>query len=223
MDFLYQDEALLVVNKPAGLLVHPTRGARDRRTCMSLVRDAVGQHVFPIHRLDRGTSGVLVLCRSSVDARLVCRQFEQRTVEKVYWAVTRGWLTEAGVQEGPIDGKPARTEYSPVSTCEVPLAVGRFPTARYSLVEVRPRTGVNHQIRRHLRRLNHPVVGDTKHGDKDHNLALAEHFSLRRLALHAARLDLVHPRSQENLRLTAPLPLDLKDFLESLGLAFRVP
>ncbi|MGE0496028.1 MAG: pseudouridine synthase [Vulcanimicrobiota bacterium] len=217
LEVLYQDEHLCVVLKPAGLVVHPTRGADDRVTCMSLVRDMLDQWVYPIHRLDRGTSGVLVFPLSSEDARVIGRAFAEHRVEKVYYAVTRGWVGE-GVETSEIDGKTAETTYRCLARTEVAIPVEPHSSARYSLVEARPRSGVHHQIRRHLRRAGHPILGDTRHGHKGHNEMVRERFGFERLALHAGRLVLPHPRTEEPLLLEAPLTPDLQRLLAQLGL-----
>ncbi|MCA9792930.1 MAG: tRNA pseudouridine(65) synthase TruC [Candidatus Eremiobacteraeota bacterium] len=217
LEVLYQDDWLCAILKPAGVLVHPTRGADDRVTCLSLVRDMLGQWVYPIHRLDRGTSGVLVFPLSSEDAREVGRAFAEHRVEKVYYAVTRGWV-EDGVQASELDGKTAETSYRCLARTEVPIPVDPHPSARYSLVEARPSSGVYHQIRRHLRRAGHPILGDTRHGHKGHNQMAREHFGFERLALHAGRLVLPHPRTGQPLCLEAPTTPDLRQLFYELKL-----
>ncbi|HEY0783640.1 MAG TPA: pseudouridine synthase, partial [Thermoanaerobaculia bacterium] len=163
MPILYQDDALVVVDKPSGLVVHRGWG-QDRVVAMTLVREALGRHVFPVHRLDRGTSGALVFALSPEIARLLQQRFEAGLVEKRYLALVRGVPPETGVIDHPIprepDGPrvPAVTEFHRLATFE-----------RYALLEVVPKTGRLHQIRRHLKHLSHPLIGDVRYGKGEHN------------------------------------------------------
>jgi tRNA pseudouridine65 synthase len=218
---LADDEAMVVVNKPSGLLVHRTREADDDVALLQLARDATGgAHLFPVHRLDRGASGVLVLARTPESARLLHEQFEDGGALKTYWALVRGQPPDEGVIDHPIprrqDGPrvPAVTGYRRLATVALdsPEREGR-----YSLVEARPRSGRLHQIRRHLKHLGHPVVGDVEHGRREHNVLCRERFGLARLALHAWALELTHPLSRERVRFQAPLPDDLRRALEAMG------
>lgn len=219
LDILYRDEWLLAVHKPSGLLVHPTREAPDTTTCMQLARDQVGAYVYPVHRLDRGTSGVLLFCLDSASAGVVAAAFRERTVEKEYRALVRGWTVIEGTADGPIDGRPATTAFHRLATAEVEIPVGPFPTARYSLLEVRPRTGVRHQIRRHLRRLSHPLVGDVTYGDGAHNRMFRREFGVHRLVLLARELRLAHPVSGEWLAIRAAPDPELVRLFHRLNLA----
>lgn len=217
---LYQDKHLIAVNKPAGWLVH--RSWLDRhetRFVMQTVRDQIGQHVFTVHRLDRPTSGVLLMALSSDVARKLSQQFEQHQVQKTYHAVVRGYvlqgdtidyaLTEeldrladkyANPDKGP---KPAVSHYQPLAQVEMPVAIGRYDTARYSLLELKPETGRKHQLRRHMAHIRHPIIGDTAHGDLRQNRGMAQHFACQRLMLHASHLQLLHPVTAEPLQISA--------------------
>jgi tRNA pseudouridine65 synthase len=220
VELLYLDDDLVAVDKPAGVLVHRTGLAPDRHTLLQAVRDRVGGRVYPVHRLDRGTSGVLLFARSPEVAGRVGLAFRQHQVEKVYLAAVRGWTDESGEVDYPVD--PARshralTRYRTLDRVELPFAVGPYATARYSLVEARPLTGQRHQIRRHFKHLRHPVLGDREYGDRQHNRFLAQTFGLQRLCLVARRLVLAHPRTGQPLVLEAPLGRDLEGFLAALG------
>ncbi|MDO4694944.1 MAG: pseudouridine synthase [Eikenella sp.] len=217
---LYQDEACLAVCKPAGMLIH--RSAIDRRETvflMQTLREQIGGHVYPVHRLDRPTSGVVLFARDSEAARLLTAQFERREVEKVYWAVVRGWPPERGRIDHPLKtladplGEPwadpdkaaqaARTDYRTLARAELPFASHpRHPTSRYAWLEVRPHTGRQHQIRRHLKHIFHPIVGDTTHGDLRQNHAVAAFCGNRRLLLHARALSFRSPQKPD-CRITA--------------------
>lgn len=222
LDILYQDEYLIAVNKPAGMLVH--RSWLDRHETqfvMQTLRDQIGQHVFPIHRLDRPTSGVLLFALNSEIAKLLCEQFEQKQVEKSYLAVVRGYLKELGRIDYPLkvqldkiadkfaqqDKAPqeAITDYEGLNVVEMPYGVGRYQTSRYSLVRLIPHTGRKHQLRRHLKHIFHPILGDTQYGDLHQNRALTEHTGVHRLMLHAETLAFIHPITKNWLKITAPL------------------
>lgn len=219
---LYQDEYLVAVDKPSGMLVH--RSFLDKHETMFVMqtlRDQIGQHVFPVHRLDRPTSGVLVFALSGEVARLLGEQQEQKCWRKHYLAVIRGFLTEGGELDYALkeeldkiadkfsrdDKAPqaALTRYQPLQQIELPIPVSKYPAARYSLVALQPITGRKHQLRRHLAHLRHPIVGDTSHGDGKHNRLFQQHFNCRRLMLVAKQLTLPHPITAEPLLLTAGL------------------
>lgn len=158
-------------------------------------RDFVGQHVYPVHRLDAGTSGVLLMALDSKTASRLAQLFQGRQVEKTYHAVVRGWAPDDGVIDVPLDsdlnGAPIEswTSYKRLGRIEIPEAVGRrHATARYSWLEVSPRTGRYHQIRRHLNRIAHPILGDAVHGDSHHNRFFRERLGLGGLCLKAHRL-----------------------------------
>ncbi len=216
MTLLYQDEYLIAINKPAGFHVHPHenplhRVSRDKICLYQARRMMGGQHVFPVHRLDAATSGVLLFALSSEVARLICHQFAQRIPQKTYHAVVRGFTQP----EGSIDLEleldstgekvPARTVYKTLAYLELPHPVGKkFATARYSLMEIYPETGRYHQIRRHFNRISHPLLGDAVHGDSHHNRFFREFLGISGLCLKATRLDLPHPVSGIKLSIKAP-------------------
>ncbi|NBI43127.1 tRNA pseudouridine(65) synthase TruC [[Haemophilus] felis] len=222
LDILYQDEALIAVNKPAGMLVHRSwLDIQETEFVMQKLRDQIGQYVYPIHRLDRPTSGVLLFALSSEMANLLCEQFEQRQVEKTYLAVVRGYLTGAARIDYPLkvqldkvadkfaqlDKAPqsAITDYQGLCTVEMPYAVKKYATTRYSLVRLTPQTGRKHQLRRHLKHIFHPILGDTQYGDLHQNRALTAHTGVQRLMLHAESLVITHPFSQQKIHIQAGL------------------
>lgn len=222
LEILYQDEWLVAVNKPSGWLVHRSWLDRDEKVVvMQTVRDQIGQHVFTVHRLDRPTSGVLLMGLSSDVGRRLAQQFESHQIKKHYHAIVRGWLEGDAKLDYPLREEldkigdkysradkapqPALTRYRGVAVCEMSVAIGRYASARYSLVALAPRTGRKHQLRRHMAHLRHPVIGDSKHGDLRHNRAAAEHFGCNRLMLHASQLELTHPVTGEPLRIEAGL------------------
>ncbi|MFB5745815.1 tRNA pseudouridine(65) synthase TruC [Cedecea sp. S5-13] len=240
LEIIYQDEWLVAVNKPSGWLVHRSWLDRHEKVVvMQTVRDQIGQHVFTVHRLDRPTSGVLLMGLSSEVGRLLSQQFEQHQMQKRYHAVVRGWLEDEAVLDYPLveeldkiadkfsdqdkAPQPAVTHYRGLATVEMPVAVGRYTTARYSLVELEPKTGRKHQLRRHLSHLRHPIIGDSKHGDLRQNRGAAEHFGCERLMLHASQLSLNHPVTGEPLTIRAGLDDTWMQMLTKFGWRGQLP
>ncbi len=229
LDILYNDGAVVAVAKPSGLLVHRSSEATDRVTCMTILRDQLGARVYPAHRLDRGTSGVLLFSLDAGTARLLAEGFLNRRITKEYLTVARGYTPPSGVVDYPLAEEPgdeaveAITRFRTLGQVELPLAVGRYPTARYSLLLCEPLTGRRHQIRRHMAHLRHPIIGDIVHGEGRHNRLFREELATRRLLLHAWRLEMPHPHGDGRLALEAPPPEDLRALLERLGWGDALP
>lgn len=229
LPLLHADADVAAFAKPSGLLVH--RGwADDAVTATDLAREALGEGVSPVHRLDRGTSGVLLFARSPAVAARLAAAFEGGAVEKVYLALVRGSPPDEGLVDHPIPRReggprvPAVTAFrtlfrAPAAAPGLPAAAAAAaaPLPPCSLVEARPRTGRLHQVRRHMKHLSHPLIGDANYGKGAINRAFAEAVGLRRLALHAASLRLAHPVTGEPLRFEAELPPDLAVPLARLG------
>ncbi|WP_318485090.1 tRNA pseudouridine(65) synthase TruC [Photobacterium leiognathi] len=222
LEILYRDEYLIAVNKPAGMLVHRSwLDSHETVFVMQTLRDQIGQHVFPLHRLDRPTSGVLLFGLSSEIAAEMMPMFAGRDMHKTYHAVVRGWIKEAAVLDYPLkveldkiadknaseekEAQPAVTAYEPLATVETDIAVGRYPTSRYCLVEMKPDTGRKHQLRRHMHHLSHHIIGDVNHGDGRHNRMFREHYDCHRLMLHASRLQFAHPITGEPIDIRADI------------------
>lgn len=235
-EILFQDDYLVVLNKPAGLLVHPSWISPPNTP--NLIK-WLKQH-FPadtfhtIHRLDRATSGVIVFVRNDKQAaQQMHQQFLDRRVSKTYLCVVRGWSEAEGTIDYPLsqkkdryadpfasDDKPAQeaiTHFRTLAHVELPIAIGRYPVARYSLVEVKPETGRKHQIRRHMKHILHPLVGDTKHGEGRHNRLFRDHFNLRRLLLMATELRFDHPVDLKQVVVKAEIDPRVKDLFLRLG------
>jgi tRNA pseudouridine65 synthase len=210
IDILYRDADLVAVNKPSGLAVH--RGwADDDVFAMTLLRDQLGQWVYPVHRLDRGASGVLLFGLSPVAARALCERFEKHEVRKRYVALVRGAPAEALVIDHAL--RPDNSDIAQAAVTEV-RRLAQF--GRYAWVEARPRSGRLHQIRRHLKHVSCPIIGDVRYGKGEHNRLFRERYALHRLALHAAQLQLQAPSGVE-LDLQAPLPADLARAVDMLS------
>lgn len=231
MRILHHDDTLLAVDKPSGMLTHRGWG-RDGEVAVQTARDLIGRRVHPAHRLDRATSGVLLFALSADVARSLELAFAERRIAKRYLALARGLAPESLVVDHPLartedPGPPGERQRDEAITEIRRLAVSRRafevrgrPT-RYSFIEACPRTGRTHQIRRHLKHLSHPLVGDVRYGKGEHNRFFREHFGFHRLALHAERLRLVHPVTGEALEIVAPLPEDMAALLEALDMEWE--
>jgi tRNA pseudouridine65 synthase len=187
------------------------------------VRDQLRQRVYAIHRLDRPTSGVLLFGLSSDAGSSMSQLFETRRVTKRYLAVVRGWLQPEGVIDYPLADEPDRplrpaiTRHRTLDQVELPFAVGRYSSSRYSLVDATPETGRFHQIRRHFHHIVHPLIGDTTHGEGRHNRFFRDAYGVNRLLLHARSLAFTHPVTGEDLRIQAPLDAQWRGLLAALG------
>ena len=212
IDVLYRDDAVVVVDKPSGLSVH--RGDDQGSTfALNLTRNAIGRWVYPVHRLDRATSGVLVFALSSEHARTLQDSFSTRAVNKTYLALVRGTPPQSGVIDSPMAKREGGPDVESVTEYETLFVSDR----RLSLVEARPRTGRRHQIRRHLRRIDHPLAGDVNYGNGPDNRRYRAELGLYRLALHAQRLSFVHPTSGERITFESAVPEDLAGPLRCIG------
>ncbi|MFZ2197317.1 MAG: tRNA pseudouridine(65) synthase TruC [Thermodesulfovibrionales bacterium] len=233
LSILYQDEHLVAVNKPSGLLVHRSMIDRsETENAMRTLRDQLGQWVYPLHRLDKPTSGVLVFALDKETARLMSQSFSDGQASKHYLAIVRGFTKELECIDYPLkdlwdkmtDQKATRdkpekasvTQYRRLATIELPHPVGRYSTARYSLIKVAPLTGRNRQIRRHMKHIFHPVVGDTTYGDGKQNDFFRKKFNCCRLLLHAIGVEFIHPYSEKRLHIQAPLDPTFDSLLETL-------
>jgi tRNA pseudouridine65 synthase len=223
VEIIYEDEFLVAINKEAGLLVHRSwLDKGETRFAMQLTRDAVGCHVFPVHRLDKPTSGVLLFAKSSAVARSLTEAFTAHKVTKQYLAVVRGYMSEQGSVDYALSFQPdaiadkfanldkpaqeAVTHWQSLAQIELPFAVSKkHETSRYSLMRLTPETGRKHQLRRHMRHLFHHIVGDTSHGDGRHNRFFRTQYGCARMLLHAQTLALSHPVTGEPLLLKAGL------------------
>lgn len=239
LTLLHRDDNIAVFNKPAGLLVHRSWIDRfETRFALQMARDRLGQRVYPVHRLDKPTSGVLLFALSAEDATRLTDSFTTGKVSKKYLAVVRGIAPESGTIDHPLleeqdrrdpyrqegkDPQEAVTVYRRLATAELPFSVGRYPTSRYSLVEAEPLTGRRHQIRRHFKHIFHPLVGDVNYGEGRHNRFFREEMAAPRLLLHAAELIFPHPESGDQLTVAAPLDGVFIALLHRLGWQGAVP
>ena len=234
LTILYQDDHFVAVDKPSGLLVHRSfLDKHETQFAMQTVRDQIGQHVFPVHRLDRATSGVLLFALTSECANKMMHLFSEHKVEKRYLAVTRGFAplqididkplkyqadkkSEKWV-DGDKEAQEAQTFIRCIQQASLPIALGKFPTVRYSLVECLPKTGRKHQIRRHLNHIAHPIINDVNHGDNTQNHFFKQHFGYSRLMLIAKSMVFMHPYTGEQVRIEAEIGEQVLSTFATLG------
>lgn len=264
LDILYRDDHLVAIHKPAGLLVHRSPiAAQDERFAVQMLRDQIGRRVFPAHRLDRGTSGVLLFSLEHDTAAELAMLFETRQVSKRYLAIVRGHPAERGEIDHPLvrrldpiersrgrgagarprdratpedelpaddaenmsadnaisapEAQPAFTRFRRLSTAELPHRVDRYPTSRYALLDLEPETGRRHQLRRHLKHIAHPIIGDATYGKGRHNRLFQTLFGSSRLLLACTQLAFRHPRSGALLSIDAPPSEDFARVMRELG------
>lgn len=210
----------MVINKPSGLLVHRSNIDRhESQFAVQLLRNQLGQKVYPIHRLDKPTSGVMVFALSSEVAGLMAAQWREQSVHKRYLAIVRGWFPDAvhldkamappvdkyAAHEKEREPQTAITDFRCLAQVELPIMVDKYPHSRYSLVECIPYTGRKHQIRRHLKHLAHPIIGDARYGKGKHSRFFRDQLQAPRLLLHALRLEFTHPLSLQRMQFHAAL------------------
>jgi len=232
VEILYQDETIVAINKPSGLLVHKSPiDKHETRFALQLVRDQIGRYVYPVHRLDKPTSGVLLFALSAEIAKIMSELFRSHAVQKEYIAVVRGYTKEGDLIDHPLkqmldtkeqkkigitkEVQEAQTEYERLATVELPYAVSRYPVARYSLVKLYPKSGRKHQLRRHMKHIFHPIVGDTKHGRGEHNTLFREKFNCHRLLLHSNRVTFKHPVDQREIVIEASVDEMFQELFET--------
>lgn len=226
LEILFEDKYIVAINKPSGLLVHRTSIAAEETVfALQLLRDQIGQHVSPVHRLDRPTSGVLLFAKDEEVLPMLKVQFANRTVKKTYLAIVRGI---PGEKSDTIDyalksersGKmqEAQTGYHVLNEVEIPFnTTGRYASSRYSLLELKPETGRTHQIRRHLAHLRHYIIGDKKHGDNKQNQFFEKQYGLNNLLLHAQNLVISHPITHQEVVMKASTPIHFDHIMKQFG------
>lgn len=233
LDIIYQDPWLVAIHKPSGLLVHKSPiDKHEKRYAMRLLRNQLGQWVYPVHRLDKPTSGLLLFALDSESAAWLGSQFERQQIGKRYLALVRGYTPEQGLIDHPLreiaaykdqqsladqkEAKAAQTHYQYRARFELPFPDGRFETSRYSLLDLAPLTGRKHQIRRHLKHISHPIVGDVKYGKGTHNRLFRERFNSTRLLLACTSMQINHPHHETPLSIDCPLAEDFVHTLQQL-------
>ncbi|GAB4010962.1 tRNA pseudouridine(65) synthase TruC [Spirosoma migulaei] len=223
LPILYQSPELVAINKPHGLLVHRSMIASDASEfAVQILRDQLGQRVYPVHRLDRKTGGVLLFALTESMNSIMQQQFMGALVDKKYIAIVRGYTPD----EQTIDyalrndetgvSQDAVTHLKTRQRTEIPLPFGKHPTSRYSLVELTPTTGRMHQLRKHMAHILHPIIGDRPHGCNKQNKLFKAHFEMNTMLLHAQKLEFVHPVTSEQITITAPFQAEFERMLGEL-------
>ncbi len=223
LPILYQDDYIVAVNKPHGLLVHRSRIANDVEiSAIQILEKQLGRKVRPAHRLDRKTSGVLLFSFDEKTDRELQKQFMERSVDKTYLALVRGFAPQNLTIDYPLkreDGKiqEAVTHLKSLTFIEVPVPFGKFPTSRYSLVQLHPETGRMHQLRKHMAHIFHPIIGDRPHGCNKQNRFFKENWQLTSMLLHASQLTFQHPVSNQKLVISAAISDEFNRILKTFG------
>jgi tRNA pseudouridine65 synthase len=220
LNVLYQDDDYVLIEKPPGMLLHRSRIAQDRVFVLQTLRDQLGTRVYPVHRLDRATSGVVAFGLNAKSARRLAEAFAARAVDKRYLAVARGWVDAEGLIDHPVAddegsgvAQHAVTRYRRLRHIELSYAVDRYPTSRYSLVCIEPLTGRRQQIRKHFKHISHHLIGDTTHGNGRHNRFFRSNYDIHRLLLLAWQLRFRHPDDNREITVTSPLDADWQQIL----------
>lgn len=214
---IFEDKHFLCVVKPNNILVHHahhSRNVADENSLLELIQLEKGIKVYPIHRLDRKTSGAILLAKEKEFVSKFQRLFTNNEIVKTYYGVVRGYSPEIKIIDSPVKGrdanvhKEALTHLKTLEQITLDIPVKPYKSSRYSLVELLPKTGRMHQLRVHSNKISHPLIGDAKYGDKNHNVMFDENFGWKNMFLHAGKLEFKHPFTDEKLVLKADFPVD---------------
>jgi len=223
IEIVFEDDYMVAVNKPNNYLIHQAHYARNitETTLLEMLQQQLGFPLFPVHRLDRKTSGILLLVKDKSFVAPFQALFTNNLITKKYFAIVRGFSPPAGKIDSSVKNddtgvyKTALTYYTTVSSIELDIPVHPYAKSRYSLMELLPKTGRMHQLRKHLNKINHPIVGDYKYRDRFHNRMYETQFNCNYLFLHAQQIELEHPLSHQKMIFSADFPEDwLKLFNE---------
>lgn len=215
IEICYEDDYCLIVNKPNDILIHHSHMARNlegEETLLDILYKQTQLKLFPVHRLDRKTSGLIVLAKQNKYVKEFQNLFEQNAIQKTYMALVRGYLQNSGSITTPVKGrdakvyKEAHTDYECLEQFELNIAVGPYDKSRYSLVSLKPKTGRMHQLRVHMNKISHPIIGDTKYGDRFHNRMFVKEFDVHKMFLHALSIKFVHPFTHQEITIKASFP-----------------
>lgn len=226
LEIIYEDENLIAINKPHGLLVHQSSIARDATEfALQMLRDQVGKHVSPVHRLDRKTSGILLFAFDKQSEVAMHQQFMSAETDKRYLAILRGYAPDAMDIDYPLAKEngtmqDAFTSFKTLQKAEIEVAFGKHPTSRYSLVEATPKTGRMHQLRRHFSHILHPIIGDRTHGCNKQNKFFKDQWGMTTMLLHASELSFTHPVTQKQIHLKAGLHDEFKRVMDFMKMEY---
>ncbi len=211
----YQDDFIIAVSKPCDVLVHHSHMARNmgnEATLIDLLKEQYKHKYYPLHRLDRKTSGLILLAKKREYVSVFQDLFLQNKIQKTYCALVRGFAPEKGIIDSPVKGrdanihKEAYTEFSRSELVILDIPVHPYDNARYSLVELIPKTGRLHQLRIHLNKISHPIIGDPKYGDRFHNRMFENEFNCTKMFLHALKIQFIHPVTKQTISVQSDFP-----------------
>ena len=223
LEIVYQDEYLIAINKPHGLLVHRSSIARNAKEfALQLLKAQVGKYVSPVHRLDRKTSGVLLFALEKDVEIAMHQKFMKGEVQKEYLAIVRGYSPDQMEIDYPLlkeNGmmQEAFTEFKTLERAELEIPLGKHATSRYSLIEAKPKTGRMHQLRKHFAHIFHPIIGDRKHGCNKQNRFFKEQWDMTTMLLHASSLRFKHPITEEDIYISAPVQDEFKRVMKLMN------
>lgn len=223
LEIIYEDDHLIAINKPHGLLVHRSSIATNTDVyALQLLRDQVGYHVYPVHRLDRKTAGVLLFSKTAEFVSQIQARLQEDTSMKKYVAFVRGYFPEEITVDYPLTNDKGKTQeavthFKCLKHFELDIPLGKHTTSRYSLIEAYPKTGRMHQIRKHLNHLRHPIIGDRPHGCNKQNKLFLEKWQLNIMLLHAQEMSFIHPVHHEKVIITANQSDEFKRILFLVG------
>lgn len=223
LEILYQDEYYVAINKPHGLLVHRSKIATNTdQFAVQTLRNQLNMHVYPAHRLDRKTSGVLLFALTKPALSAIRQHFENEVISKTYWAILRGYTAPEGYIDYPLTNdkgksQEAQTDYSTLDQTEIELPFGKHPTSRYSWIEARPKTGRMHQLRKHFAHIFHPIIGDRPHGCNKQNKLFLEKWQMGTMLLHAVELSFEHPITKKQISISARPQSEFVRMVDTLG------
>jgi len=217
LQVIFEDDYLICVHKPNNMLVHHahhSRNVAEETSLLQLILEEKGLKVYPIHRLDRKTSGIILLAKEKEFVSKFQDLFTANQIQKTYFGVVRGFSPETKIIDSPVKGrdanvhKEALTHLKTLAQVTLEIPVKPYDSSRYSLVELSPKTGRMHQLRVHANKISHPLIGDTKYGDKNHDVMFDENFGWKNMFLHAGKLVFTHPFTAKDFVLKAPFPID---------------
>ena len=223
LEIIYQDDHLIAINKPHGLLVHRSKMANDATEfALQMLRDQIGRHVSPVHRLDRKTGGVLLFAFEKDVEIAMQKQFQEALVGKKYLAILRGYAPDQLDIDYPLakengNMQEAFTSFVTLERVEIEVPFGKHQTSRYSLVEATPKTGRMHQLRRHFAHIFYPIIGDIKHGCNKQNKFFKAQFEMTTMLLHASQLTFKQPVSGDEININANLHKEFKRIMELMN------
>jgi tRNA pseudouridine65 synthase len=229
LDILYQDDFLVAINKPHGLLVHRSPIAHDvQEFALQLLRNQLCRPVYPVHRLDRKTGGILLFALDKEYEHLMHQLFAAKKITKKYLTIVRGYTDDAGEIDYPLKKEngtlqDAFTTYCTLNRAELNIALGQHPTTRYSLVEATPTTGRMHQLRRHFAHILHPIIGDRPHGCNKQNRHFKETWQMDTMMLHASYVSFTHPVTGHAVEIDAPLQDEFKRVMSIMSWPENIP